>query len=108
MTTNIGRMAIALAGFLALGLLGACTKENAACIATYADREECRPGADAELCNAYATPGPSGPVKTRLEAVTQEDRDRYENVKAISPDITAQICRRLGYDDCHSGSCRKR
>jgi hypothetical protein len=106
MTTNIG--ALSLASLLAIGLLGACTKEKGACIVTYADREVCRPDADAELCNAFATPGPSAPVKTRLEAITQEDRDRYETVKAISPDITAQICRRLGYDDCRMGSCQRR
>jgi hypothetical protein len=110
MTKNIGLTAIVLAGALASGLLGACDKqEDGACIMIYDNRDDCRIRTTADMCTKFASGGVGAPKSTRFEPVTQEDRDRYENIKAPGSDITPLICQRLHYLHCQqaSGLCTK-
>jgi hypothetical protein len=108
MTKYTVRMPLFLVASLAIGLLSGCEKEKGACIATFDKSEECRTETTRELCTAYAEPGVGSPKTTRFVAVTKEDRDRFENVKAIGGDVTGLVCRRLGYLDCRMGTCRRK
>jgi hypothetical protein len=107
MTKDIGRKATLLALFLAIGV-AACDEEEGACILSYEQREECRPRTTASLCTEFGNGTGALVPTTRLMPVTDEDRDRFENVKALGGDVTGLVCQRLGYIDCRAGVCQRR